>query len=72
MEGSGSHQPTIGPHQDDVNLHQVESGGSQHNNSVANPQQKGDHEGSMHIMHTSMSHSRGKSHVSHAKSERDM
>ena len=26
----------------------------------------------MHITHTSKSHSRGKSHVSHAKSERDM
>ena len=26
----------------------------------------------MHIMHTSKSHSRGKSHVSYAKSERDM
>ena len=72
MEGSGLHQPTIGPHQDDVNLHQAESGGSQHNNLVANPQQRGDHEGSMHITHTSKSHSRGKSHVSHAKSERDM
>ena len=28
MEGLGSHQPTIGPHQDDANLHQAESGGS--------------------------------------------
>ena len=72
MEGLGSHQPMIGPHQDDANLHQGESGGSQHNNSVANPQQMGDHEGSVHIMHTSKSHSRGKSHVSYAKSERDM
>ena len=27
MEESGSHQPTIGPHQDDANLHQAESGG---------------------------------------------
>ena len=55
MEGSGSHQPTIGPHQDDANLHQAESSESQHNNSVANRQQRRDHEGSMHIMHTSKS-----------------
>ena len=72
MEGSSSHQLTIGPHQDDANLHQAESGEPQHNNSVANPQQMGDHEGSVHITHTSKSHSQGKSHVSHAKSERDM
>ena len=36
MEELGPHQPTIGLHQDDANLHQVESGGSQHNNSVVN------------------------------------
>ena len=72
MEELRSHQPTIGPHQDDANLHQAESGGSQHNNSVVNPQQMGDHEGSMHTTHTSKSQSRGKSHVSHAKNERDM
>ena len=72
MEELRSHQPTIGPHQDDANLHQAESGGSQHNNSVVNPQQMGDHEGSMHTMHTNKSQSRGKSHVSHAKNERDM
>ena len=41
MEESGSHQPTIGPHQDDANLHQAESGDSQHNNLVANPQRRG-------------------------------
>ena len=28
MEGLGSHQPTVGPHQDDANLHQIESSGS--------------------------------------------
>ena len=72
MEELRSHQPTIGPHQDDANLHQAESGGSQHNTSVVNPQQMGDHEGSMHTTHTSKSQSRGKSHVSHAKNERDM
>ena len=72
MEELGSHQPTIDPHQDDANLHQAELGGSQHNNSIVNPQQRGNHEGSMHKTHTSKSQSRGKSHVSHAKNERDM
>ena len=72
MEELGSHQPLIGPHQDDANLHQAESGGSQHNNLVTNPQQREDHEGSMHTTHTSKSQSRGKSYVSHAKSERDI
>ena len=55
MEELGSHQLTIGPHQDDANLHQAESGGSQHNNLVVNPQQRGDREGSMCTMHTSKS-----------------
>ena len=57
MEESGSHQPTIGPHQDNVNPHQAESGGSQHNNSIVNPQQRGDHERSTHATHTSKSQS---------------
>ena len=72
MEESGSHQPTIGPHQGNVNLHQAESRGSQRNNSAVNPQQRGNHEGSVQTTHTSKSQSQGKSHVSHAKNERDM
>ena len=72
MEESGSYQPTIEPHQDNVNPHQVEPGGSQCNNSVVNPQQRGDHEGSVQTTHTSKSQSRGKSHVSYAKNEREM
>ena len=71
MEESGSHQPTIGPHQGNDSPHQAESGDSQHNNSVVNPQQRGDHEGSGQT-HTNRSQSCGKSHVSHAKNERDM
>ena len=55
MEKSGLHQLTIGPHQGDANPHQVESGGSQHNNSIINPQQKGDHEGNVQTTHTSKS-----------------
>ena len=72
MEESGSHQPTIRPHQGDANPHQAELGGSQRNNSVVNPQQRGDHEGSVQTTHTSKSQSREKSHVSYAKNERDM
>ena len=72
MEESGSHQPTIGPHQGNDNPHQAESGGSQHNHSVENPQQRGDREGSGQTMHTNRSQSHGKSHVSHAKNEKDM
>ena len=72
MEESGLHQPTIEPHQGNDSLHQAKSEGSQHNNSVVNPQQMGDHEGSGQTTHTNRSQSRGKSHVSHAKNERDM
>ena len=72
MEESGSHQPTIGPHQGNDSPHRVESGGSQRNNSIVNPQQRGDHEGSVQTTQTSRSQSRGKSHVSHAKNERDI
>ena len=39
---------------------------------MVNPQQRGDHEGSGQTTHTNRSQSRGKSHVSHAKNERDM
>ena len=72
MEESGSHQLTIGLHQGNVNPHQAESGGTQRNNSVVNPQQRGNREGSVQTTHTSKSQSRGKSHVSHAKNEKDM
>ena len=72
MEGSGLHHPTIGPHQGNDSPHQAESRGSQHNHSVVNPQQRGDRERSGQTMHTNRSQSRGKSHVSHAESERDM
>ena len=72
MEESGPHQATMGPHQGNANLHQAESRGSQHSNPFVNLQQREDHEGSAHITHTSKSQSRGKSHVSHAKNDRDM
>ena len=72
MEESGSHQPTIRPHQGNDNLHQAESGGSQHSQSEVNPRQRGDREKSGQTMHTNRSQSRGKSHVSHAENEKDM
>ena len=72
MEESSSHQLTIGPHQGNVNPHQAKLEGSQHNNYVVNPQQRGNCEGNVQTTHTSKSQSRGKSHVSHAKNERDM
>ena len=60
MEESGSHQPTIEPHQGNVNPHQAKSGGSQRNNSVVNPQQRRNREGSVQTTHTSKSQSRGR------------
>ena len=72
MEESGSHQPTIGPHQGNDNPHQAASGGSQHSQSEVNSQQKGDHEQSGKTMHTNRSQLRGKSHVSHTENEKDM
>ena len=72
MEESGSHQPTIGPHQGNDNPHQAASGGSQHIYSEVNPQQRGDREQSGQTVHTNRSQSRGKSHMSHAENEKDM
>ena len=39
---------------------------------MENSQRRGDREGSGQTMHANRSQSRGKSHVSHAKNERDM
>ena len=72
MEESGSHQLTIGPHQDNDNPHQAASGGSQHSYSEVNPQQRKDREQSGQTIRTNRSQSRGKSHVSHAENENDM
>ena len=60
------------PHQVDVNLHQAESRGSQHSNPRRSPEQKGGRKGSVHTTYTNKSQSRGKSHVSYAKNDRDM
>ena len=61
-----------GPHQVDANLHQAESRGSQHSNPCRSLEQRGDREGSVYAAYTSISQSRGKSRVSHAKNDRDM
>ena len=72
MEESGSHQPTVGPQQDNDNSHQAASGGSQHNYSGVHPQQRGGRKQSGQTVHTNRSQSRGRSHVSHAGNEKDM
>ena len=72
MEESGSHRPTIGPHQGNDNSHQAASGGLQHSYSEVNPQQRGDREQSGQTMHADRSQSCGKSRVSHVENEKDM
>ena len=67
MEGVEPPHPAAGPHQDDVNLHQAESRGSQHGGPRRSPERREVREGSVRTTHTTRSHSRGKSHVSHVK-----
>ena len=67
MEEAGPHHYAAGPHQEDANLHQVESRGSQHGDPHRSPEWREGREGSVRTTHTTKSHSRGKSHVSHAK-----
>ena len=61
-----------GPRQLDGNPCQAESRGSQHSDPHRGPQRREGREGSVHTTHTSKSHSRGKSHVSHVKNDRDL
>ena len=72
MERASPHQVDTGPQQMDANLHQADSRGSQHNDPFVNLERRGDCEGSMCTTYTSKSQSRGKSHISHAKNNRDM
>ena len=72
MEGVELPHPAAGLHQDDVNLHQAESRGSQHGGPRRSPERRGVREGSIHTTHTTRSHTRGKSHVSHAKHGGDL
>ena len=72
MEESGSHQPTVGPHQGNDNPHQAASGGSQHNYSRVHPQQRGGYEQSGQTVHSNRSQSREKGYAPHAENNRDM
>ena len=72
MEEAGPHHYTVGPHQVDANPHQAKSRGSQHGNPHRSLEWREGREGSVRTTHTTKSHSRGKSHVSHAKNGRDL
>ena len=61
-----------GPRQVDANPYQAESTGSQHGDPHRSPKRREGCEGSVHTTHTIKSHSRGKSHVSHAKNDRNL
>ena len=72
MEESGSHQPTVGPHQGNDSPHQAASGGLQRNYSGALPRQRGGGELSGQTVHSNRSQSRERGYASHAESNRDM
>ena len=72
MEEAGPHHYAAGPYQVDVNPHQTESRGSQHGNPHRSLEQREGREESVRTTHTTKSRSRGKSHVSHAKNDRDL
>ena len=67
MEEAGPHHYAVGPHQEDANPHQAESRGSQHGDPHRSPERREGRKGSVRTTHTTKIHSRGKSHVSHAK-----
>ena len=67
MEEAGPHHYAAGPHQEDANPHQAELRGSQHSDPHRSPERRESREGSVRTTHTTKSHSRRKSHVSHAK-----
>ena len=72
MEEVGPHQAAVGPHQIDTDQHQAELRGSQRGNLHRSLKRREGREGSVRTTHTSKSQSRGKSHVSHVKNDRDM
>ena len=72
MEEAGPHHYVAGPHQVDANPHQAESRGSEHGDPHRSPERGEGCEGSVRTTHTTKSHSRGKSHVSHAKHDRNL
>ena len=72
MEEAGPHHYAAGSHQVDANPHQAESRGFQHGDPHRSSERREGHEGSVRTTHTSKSRSRGKSHVSYAKNDRDL
>ena len=60
------------PQQVDTSPHQAESRGPQHGTPLVIRERRGDREGSVRTTYTEKSQSKGKSHVSHAKDDRDM
>ena len=72
MEEAGPHHYAAGPHQVDANPHQAESRGSQHGDPHWSPEWREGRKGSVCTTHTTKSHSRGKSHVSHAKNDKNL
>ncbi len=72
MEESGSHQPTVGPHQGNDNPHQAASGGSQRNYSGVHLQQRGGCEQSGQTVHSNRSQPRERGYTPHAENNRDM
>ena len=56
----------------DLGPHQAESMGFQRQDHFCDFEQRKDREGSVHTTHTTMSQSRGGSHVSHEKNAKDM
>ena len=72
MEEASPHHYAAGPHQEDANPHQVESRGSQYGDPHRSPKWREGHEGSVRTTRTTKSHSRGKSHVSHAKRDENL
>ena len=52
--------------------HHADSLGSQHGDPFVNLKQRGDYEGSVHTAHTDRSQPRGGTHISQAKSNKDL
>ena len=67
IKEAGPHHYVTGPHQEGANPHQAESRGSQQGYPHKSPKRREGREGSVRTTYTTKSHSRGKSHVSHAK-----
>ena len=72
MEEAGPHQVAARSHEINADPRRAELRGSQHGNPHRSLEWREGREGSVRTTHTSKSQSRGKSHVSHAKNDKDM